>query len=353
VASALGVTRSAEAAEAADLPLRLTWDAPHECPRADSVVRRVRELLSETPTEGPVVDATAKIRALGDGRSELSLITEVGGARGTKTVSAGSCGALAEAAAVFLALTIDSSNGGTVDAVGAPPLPARPSTIEPSAETPRASVPSPSTSATETTPSPSSSPSIAPSNDRAASASTASAHARSSGVRLGIGTSGVFDVATLPSPAPGLAFDVHLRTERFRVGGLATLWHTQSETFERGTGAGASFRMLSAGIFGCYVVPVDRFAFGPCMNAEATLVEVAGVSIRNPMSSRAAWPTLGAGPLASVRLMPWLELFARADVLASIGASEVSLATAAGRVSLYDPGVFSARFALGLHAIVP
>jgi hypothetical protein len=279
--------------------------------------------LSETPTGGPTVLATARIRAIEDGRFELVLTTEVADAHGTKTLDAGSCTALADAAAVFLALAIDSS---TVSA--SPPASSEPASEKaPPQETPVAAVFSPRRP-----------PPPPPPREP---------------LRVAAGLGAAVDVGTLPNASAGLAIDVQARLGRMRAGVLATAWLPQRPIFDDVGGAGATLHMFGAGVFGCYVVPLGRVGIGPCANIEATFAEGSGVGIRHPMVARSVWPTAVAGVLADVRLTGWLALVARADGRFALGAPDVALATPQGNLSLYHPAVFAGRFGAGLEFVLP
>ena len=163
----------------------------------------------------------------------------------------------------------------------------------------------------------------------------------------------MFDVGALPDASAGLALNVHLRTARTRAGLVGSVWHAQQPIFDEKRGAGASFQMRTAGLFGCYVVPFGRFDVGACASVEARAVEAAGVGIRNPEVARAIWPAAGAGGLAEVRVTRWLGVVARVDLLAAIGAPNIALATANGNATLFEPGVFSLRSGVGVEIVLP
>jgi hypothetical protein len=318
----------ARAAEG-ELPLEISWNAPASCPTAADVSHRVRELLSGTPPEGTKVVADAHIRPTGDSWLELVLTTEVAEARGTKTVSARSCDALAEAAAVFIALAIDAAKDVVPPAEAAPDVTPAPELPPPSAE------------------------------KRARPPRVAPQLARHEPLRFGGGGSGLLDVGTLPSEAIGLGLNVHLRYRRVRVGALGTVWHAQKPVFNAERGAGASVDLMTAGLFGCYVVPLVPFApltplaVGGCANVELTFAEAIGTGIRRPMHARSVWPTVATGILAELPLSRWLSVVARVDLLTAIVAPDMALATDQGKVSLFDPSIFSMRSGAGFEIVLP
>jgi hypothetical protein len=272
-----------------------------------------------------MVTANATIRPVADGRFELVLKTEVADARGTKTDRARSCTALAEAAAVFVALTIDSST------TSAPPASAEPAPAPPAPE--GIAVPVVVSPAPHRAPSP-------PRRSR-------------EGLGFVGGVGAAVDIGTLPSASLGLTVNVQLRAGRVRAGVLGIAWLPQQATFDEARGAGASFQMFGAGLFGCYVIPLGQFELGPCANVEATSVRASGIGIRNPMVARSLWPTVVAGVLGGVRLTRWLGVVARVDLLTALGAPNVALATSRGNVPLYGPATVSVRSGAGLEIMLP
>lgn len=306
------------------LPLTIAWAAPANCPTADDVERRVRQLLSGAPPAGTMVVADARIAPIADGRLELVLTTEVAEARGTKTVSARSCAALTEAAAVFLALAIDSAKDM------APPEEPTP-------------IPTPVTTT----------PPAAPTETRRPSDHATPSSMTGEPLQIGGGVAGVLDVGTLPGPSVGLSANLHARLDRFRLGALGTFWNSQEPRFDAERGAGASVSMTTAGAFLCYLFPFRRFGLGGCGNVEATFAEATGWGVRRPMRARSIWPTLAAGPFAEMPLSKWLNLVGRVDLLFPVGAPDLALATDAGNVQLYDPSVFSVRWGLGVEIVLP
>jgi len=325
------------------LPLELSWSAPSACPSATYVTDRVTHLLSKPSPDGALVMVTAHVRGIPGGRMELTLTTEVAEARGTRTVSAGSCAALAEAAAVFIALAIDASREPPPQDVAEPPppsslndalaLPPPPALAPPPASAPAPASAPPATSAPPPArpPPPASAPSLRP----------------------GAGLHGVLDIGALPNVAPGVGLDVHVRVARVRAGLAGSVSPVQQPTFDARTGAGASVRMRTAGFFGCYAAALAMLELGGCATAEVRFVDAAGVGIRSPELATAVWTAVGAGGLAEVHVTRWLALVARVDALASIGAPTIALATARGNATLFRSSVGALRTGLGIEIVLP
>ncbi len=88
----------------------IAWDAPRGCPAAEKVRARVIENLGRELREGEVV---AQLAVTKRGRRwKVTMTVKLGEAEpGVRTLEAGSCAELAEAAALILALTIDPFAG--------------------------------------------------------------------------------------------------------------------------------------------------------------------------------------------------------------------------------------------------
>jgi hypothetical protein len=85
--------------------LELRWDAPQSCPSGDDVRAQVIDAVGdpeEPRTE--VLQAEGRIEQTQDGRWSLEL-TLAGS--GTRTLDAGSCAELADAAVLIMAIAID------------------------------------------------------------------------------------------------------------------------------------------------------------------------------------------------------------------------------------------------------
>jgi len=80
--------------------LDLQWEGPAECPRAGVIVKEVRSLVGPS-LEALDLEASAKVEA-GPWRAELRVFSRVGAS--ARTLRGESCEALAEAAAVIIAL---------------------------------------------------------------------------------------------------------------------------------------------------------------------------------------------------------------------------------------------------------
>jgi len=86
--------------------LSFDWQAPAGCPDQASVRGRVAGMLGAGAVEGSDLTATGRVSASGEGwRLELELVRAAG--RERRTLADRDCAALADAAALMIAVTID------------------------------------------------------------------------------------------------------------------------------------------------------------------------------------------------------------------------------------------------------
>jgi hypothetical protein len=117
-------------------PLELEWNAPKGCPTHDDVIGEVRRIVGtgEVRRRVRAIANVSNIASSGGERWSLQLKTEEGGSGGERTLDGHSCKAVASAAALVLALTLQTD-------------PAPPPSVTSASAPPSASVPPPPTSA--------------------------------------------------------------------------------------------------------------------------------------------------------------------------------------------------------------
>ncbi len=117
---------------ATELPVKLEWTAPTQCPTVDQVRARLEAIARPRPgVQLPPVEARATVESEGPG-FRLELRTEREGTSGQTVLRAGDCDALAQATALMVALafgadielnTLAESNTPEVARVPPPPTP--------------------------------------------------------------------------------------------------------------------------------------------------------------------------------------------------------------------------------------
>lgn len=307
-----------EAARAERAPLSLTWEAPPECPGRSDVLHRVEQILRDVQAS-TTVEVTARAARTADGRFEVALTVRTDGLAETKTMVASTCGALAEASAVVIALAVHPSDA-------TPP------------ETPTEAPPSPQPSPDSPAPSP-------------RTAETSAPHETSTPWAVAFGLGPSFSVAALPEASAGFVVSAGVRIERFRFGVLGTLSARQHPRFDGS--AGASIDMAEAGVFGAYLAPLGPIAIGPAANVEATYVRVEGFNIQSPESASSVWPTFVLGARLEAPLGRKFALFARGDALFAPTAHPITLQTVSGPMTLHDPSLVAPRLSFGAEIVLP
>ncbi len=86
--------------------IELTWSAPQECPNAEQVIERYRELLTTAPTGEGVMKAEAIIVADADAW-KLELVARTGDFTDVRKLRASTCADLGEAAAMLFAVALE------------------------------------------------------------------------------------------------------------------------------------------------------------------------------------------------------------------------------------------------------
>lgn len=319
----------AQSHEPAPLSLELAWDVPATCPDAERVRLRIGQILRRTETKPTGAVARGRIETLPAGRFRMFMSVRTEDAEDVRKVDAASCGTLAEAFAVVVALAIDPTLNPTKEAEPEEPAPP---------EQPSAPVePAP--------------PSMI--MRRAQSQASLPANITGPPLRADFGLGAFVAWGPLPDMSTGPILSLGGRIGRFRFGALAAIAFRQRAFFSES--GGATFDMIEAGAFGSYLVPVGPFAVGPSASIEAVHVTARGFGIREPWETSATWPAPAIGARVEATGTKWLGLFASADMLLPIDAPNFSLATTTGEqpVRLHSPGRPSPRLSLGAELLFP
>lgn len=291
------------------------WRAPPGCPRAVQVRRSIERRLGHEWT-GESLRARGEVEAAADGYGyTLRLDTERDGLVDSRTMHAAGCDALADAAALVVALSVDPVEVArriAADRVDEPsPIPVRPAEpVEVEVEV-------------EDRPTPPTGPvaSMVPAADGPAEPERARTLRVLGWLALGP------EVGALPGPtgAATLGLALHWPRLRIELGGIATVPRVRS------TGLG-DVRVLLGGldVRACGVLPQGlRVSVMLCGVIEAGVLR--GDGRRAPRARTAVAPTVGLGPGVGLRVPVARRIALRGQV-------ELVAAALRPRFEVRDPG---------------
>jgi len=265
-----------QAADGGPPELRLTWDAPDTCPSATEVEGQFDRLLGG-PARVPSVkrvEATATVRRASSGTWTLRLDTAVDNVAGHRDLDGDSCWAVAAAAALVLALTIDPNAAAraSLTPIG-PPAPSLPAAPPPIAALPAA-------------------PSAA------------------KPFRPFFRAFGGVAVALLPKPGAFLGLSAGVRRGWIdaELSALSS-FETRAYAADR-PGAGGYFRVLAFGTRGCgrATATASPIALRLCAGGEIERMTARGFGVELPGSGGATLVAALGAVVASRPLASWVEI---------------------------------------------
>ena len=267
-----------QAADGGPPELRLTWDAPDTCPSATEVEAQFDRLLGgagRVPSEKRV-EATATVRQAIRGSWTLRLDTTVDNAIGHRDLEGDSCWAVAAAAALVLALTIDPNAAARASLTPPPVSPPAPSLR--AAPAPVAALPA------------------APSEAKP--------------LRPFFRAFGGVVVALLPKP--GAVFGISAGVRRGWIDGeLSALSSLETKAYAGGRpGAGGYFRVMAFGARACGRATAisSPIAVRFCGGGEIERLTARGFGVELPGAGGATVLAGLAAADASLRLASWVEM---------------------------------------------
>jgi hypothetical protein len=270
----LGLATIAVAPRAA--AVELTWESPEACPDRANVEQRIHKLLGTTNDK---VIAEGRVTATKNGY-HLALTTTRDGVRGERALDDASCEALADSAALIVAMAIDPAVAMGIE--------------EPPAPTPLLAAPSPNE-----LPPPSSEVVVAPIADAPAAAVVV--QPPSARPRFLIAAGGDVIGLVFPRAALGAAFSVGtvVRSLRFDLG--ARYAPSSSHELAAPAGASGSFELLVAHARGAWLWSRGDFELGPTLGVEAGRARGRGQGVRTSLEGRAPWFAGSLGGLLTLR----------------------------------------------------
>ena len=284
-------------AAAADEPepqpaVRLDWVAPEECPSEQDV-------LAMTARDGGAasraVHAVAHVRSTPNGYRLRLTVTKDGDAH-VRELDAGSCQAVAEAAALLVAVAAESA-------------PTEPSTVEPEDPSePAGLVPQPVSVATQP------GPAERPPRSRNARTDTPvrveepgkefpSAPARKRRVSALVRAEGVVQLLRLlPRTAAGVALSAGVRGRRWRAEARGRYFFARPVDYPEPIAGGADISLWTGGVSGCYEPRFGRWSLPMCGGAAIGQMHAAGRDVALPQNASYPFAEVTAGAGATVTL---------------------------------------------------
>jgi hypothetical protein len=273
--TAVGVAVAAHVVSAAATTSEwLVWDAPPACPGREAALDRVRATTREAA--GDDVHAEVRIRAESDGRWSATVSVTAGESRSERLLDGASCGAVADAAALIVGLSLAPAPAVSGGAAPTASVASDRNDSPAPSESPASPVPSgpasgPSVEAPPTVVRPRA-VTLAPS---APKESTPSLLSRTPG-GLTLHAASVVDLGTLPSAGPGIAMGASWRAAPLEIGLDAAVFAAERGTVAETT-SGASVGLASASIDACLLVPLgDRVVVAPCAGFALELLTANG-----------------------------------------------------------------------------
>ncbi|MDC0676027.1 hypothetical protein [Nannocystis radixulma] len=327
----------------------VTWSAPARCPGRDVLLAKVaaRRGRALEPGQARVV---GRATVVGPRRYRLDLDLDVRGRRDSRTLVARSCEALVDAAVLVITLALDAdrepgspSPEPIPDAtVPEPTAPARPA---PQPEAPLDPVPEPAAPpAVEPAPPDTLTrpPAAAPAGELAPPM-PAPRNRPGGFLRL----HGLGEIGALPGPTGGVGLAGGLLWKRFRLELHATYLAPRTDD-RSGTEVRAS--LVAGAALGCVRLGNRRvFELPLCLGLEAGGIPLAADGPVGHKTAVGRWFAGSLGVGAAMRVHPRVALFAMLQGFAAFQRGTFVVRRGGADVVLFDPGVGSARLALGVE----
>jgi hypothetical protein len=321
----------ASAGDPGDDHVELSWNAPAGCPVEEEVRGRLEALLGSAPHE-PIA-ATVDVERAANGDYSARLVVEMGAHRSERTLTASQCGALADATALVIAVTVDPAST-LGEALESEAIAAEPSAIP----EPEAAIAMPTEAGAQGTSAP-----------IAAAPPTASAPAKPPARRIvgvHVRALGNVDYGTLPgvSGAIGGAIGAHGRRFRFEVSGAWTF--AREATVPSNPAASGRIALWAIAARGCGVPKWGRIELPLCGAVEAGAFEGEGTGDTvNATTARRPWIALTAGPAIAFVPVPRVAILVGADLVVPLVRAQFLV----GDELVHQPFYVGVRAGLGVE----
>lgn len=296
----------------------VTWTSPPGCPRQAALEEDVESLLGRR-LDAPFdrwVDVRATVKGV---NGAFTLVITGDGSSGPfrRELEDASCTALAQAAALIVALAVDPSMGEEASSPPpSPPPPPPPPAAPPAAPAPRSPPPPPP---------------------------SAKLPFGIPWPRLGLFAGGVAAGGARPTVGPGILAGGAIFWRYFRVEGHAAYWFREAALIGRGS---ADVSLISVSGRACPTIPAWIFEVPLCLGLEGGQLRVDPVEIPGAEPSRTFWgAAVFSGGVAWAPLDP-LAVRLQGEAFVSVFRPSYELASAG---EAYRPSLFGGRGSLTLE----
>lgn len=307
-------------------PLDLFWQAPPGCPDQPAVLSKIRTFVGHGFAHDHQLRAEGRIVPHADG-FRLTLVIRAGALTGERAIESASCRDLAAAAAVALALLLQSPE----------PLQERDlsgnerGTIPPAAPSPSPVAPPPE----RFEPRDAARDALAPGRE---------SPERESLVDVLVHVPRfVVDVGPLPRPSAGVGLAVGIRYRVWQLLAGVHTWAPQTIAAAEFRGYGAEVSRRSAEVWGCRGFALSRVEIAPCLQMSSHWLTATGTGRDvTPTARSVTWLSAGAAGQARYLALDWLALVVSAGARLELSRPRILIANV-GTVSQLAPASFTVR----------
>jgi hypothetical protein len=266
-------------------PVEIVWDAPPECPDADSVVRYAERLLGQ-PLSTPrsqLVFARATVHRDEVGNWDLRLLLTSNGHIAEETLVAKQCATLRDAVGLQVALATDPVAAARAIETGSVTI--GPDPNAPPTEANRAAYPS--------------------------------EHPARPRVQAGVRLTGGAELRLLPSIEQGVALTLWVQRSAWRAELSGLGFGGSSAHFESMPAIGAQLQLYSGVARGCAVPHMGQAELPICLGVELGVMRGEGFGAQMTDTSHSLWGAVAVGPALRWPITQTVSLWLEADELVS------------------------------------
>jgi hypothetical protein len=309
----------------------LEWTGTEDCAQRSAVLSRLEYLLGGPPEASPPIEARARVERRKSDNWRLRLAIRQGADRRERVLEAQTCGALAEATALIVALAISPESERVQEALASSPEQDGGIGVEldPPSE--------PRTPQERRTPAPVMRRSLPP--DRATHP------APSTGSPLRVRVASGIDTGLLPAVAFGAAAGAVLALDGWRFELVGTYWFERRARRDDAPEKGADIAAITGTLTTCALLLRAPIAAGPCAGVEGGGLFGSGFGVTEPESGVAPWLAATAGGVVAFPLLAEADLAIRADLVAAPARARFVLDNVG---PVHRPSAISARLGAGL-----